>query len=104
MPGYDYFKQYVSEMERIKAKTIHESHIEEFKVMCAKMIGDATPDIIKRAKEEYAQESKAQQRQDIRQDEREPKSSKQPEAKVDVRVDTDGIIAQIRKAIKKAFG
>ena len=62
MPGYDYFKQYVSEMERIKAKTVHEEHIEEFRLMCAKMIGDATPDIIKRAKEEFALESKSQQR------------------------------------------
>ena len=62
MPGYDYFKQYVSEMERIKAKTAHEEHIEEFRAMCAKMIGDAAPDIIKRAKEEYAQEDKNQQK------------------------------------------
>ena len=104
MPGYDYFKQYVSEMERIRAKTIHESHIEEFKVMCAKMIGDATPDIIKRAKEEYAQENQNQQKQDARCEERDWKSHKKQEPKVEVQVDTDGIINQIKRAIRKAFG
>ncbi len=104
MPGYDYFKQYVSEMERIKAKTIHESHIEEFRVMCAKMIGDATPDIIKQAKEEYAQETQNQQKQEAKQDEREWKSSsKQKSPKIDVKVDTDSIIKQIRNALKHAF-
>ena len=104
MPGYDYFKQYVSEMERIKAKTIHESHIEEFKVMCAKMIGDATPDIIRRAKEEYMQEDKNQQKRDVKQEEHDWKSNKKQEPKVEVRVDTNGIIEQIKRAITKAFG
>ena len=45
MSNYDYFKQHVSEMERIKAKTAHEEHIVEFRAMCAKMINDAIPEI-----------------------------------------------------------
>jgi len=45
MANYNYFKQYVSEMERIRAKTAHEEHIVEFRAMCAKMISDAIPDI-----------------------------------------------------------
>lgn len=45
MANYDYFKQYVSEMERHKAKTAHDEHIIEFRAMCAKMINDAIPEI-----------------------------------------------------------
>ena len=45
MASFDYFKQYVSEMERIKAETAHDEHIIEFRAMCAKMINDAIPDI-----------------------------------------------------------
>ena len=44
MASFDYFKQYVSEMERIRAETAHEEHIIEFRAMCAKMINDAIPD------------------------------------------------------------
>ena len=43
MANYDYFKQYKSEMERIKAKTAHDEHKIEFRDMCAKMINDAIP-------------------------------------------------------------
>ena len=104
MPGYDYFKQYVSEMERIKAVTAHEEHIEEFRVLCAKMIGDATPDIIKQAKNEFSQETQAQNKQETKYEEREWKSnSKHKSPKIDVKVDTDSVIDQIKKAIKKAF-
>ena len=46
MSNYDYFKQYVSEQERIRAKTAHDEHILEFRAMCAKMIQDAIPQII----------------------------------------------------------
>lgn len=46
MSKYDYFKQYVSEQERIRAKTAHDEHILEFRTMCAKMIQDAIPQII----------------------------------------------------------
>ena len=45
MSNYDYFKQYKSEMERIKAKTAHDEHKIEFRDMCAKMISDAIPKI-----------------------------------------------------------
>ena len=46
MSNNDLFKQYVSEQERIRAKTAHDEHILEFKAMCAKMIQDAIPQII----------------------------------------------------------
>ena len=46
MSNNDLFKQYVSEQERIRAKTAHDEHILEFRAMCAKMIQDAIPQII----------------------------------------------------------
>ena len=58
MPNYDYFKQYVSEMERIKAKTAHDEHILEFQAMCAKMINDAIPEIKRQCLEECKNELK----------------------------------------------
>ena len=42
---YDYFKQYKSEMERIRVKTAHDEHKIEFREMCAKMINDVVGDI-----------------------------------------------------------
>lgn len=59
MANYDYFKQYVSEMERIKAKTAHDEHIIEFRAMCAKMINDAIPDIKQQCMEACSQKEKA---------------------------------------------
>ena len=56
MANYDYFKQYKSEMERIKAKTAHDEHKIEFRDMCAKMINDAIPVI----KEQIIAELKAE--------------------------------------------
>ena len=58
MASFDYFKQYVSEMERIKAKTAHDEHIIEFRAMCAKMINDAIPDIKRQCVEECKKELK----------------------------------------------
>ena len=46
MSTFDYFKQYVSEQERIRAKTVHDEHIMEFRAMCAQMIKDAIPKIL----------------------------------------------------------
>lgn len=45
----------------------------------------------------------AQSKQEARYEERDWKSRKKQEPKVEVQVDTEGIIAQIKKAIKKAF-
>ncbi len=56
MADYDYFKQYVSEMERIKAQTAHDEHIIEFRAMCAKMISDAIPEIKEQCLEEFRRE------------------------------------------------
>ena len=58
MSNFDYFKQYVSEMERIKAQTAHDQHILEFRAMCAKMINDAIPEIKEQCMEECKQEIK----------------------------------------------
>ena len=58
MANFDYFKQYVSEMERIKAETAHDEHIIEFRAMCAKMINDAIPEIKQHCLEEYRREAK----------------------------------------------
>lgn len=62
MASFDYFKQYVSEMERIKAETAHDEHILEFRAMCAKMINDAIPDIKRQCLEECRKELKTEER------------------------------------------
>ena len=56
MANFDYFKQYVSEMERIKAETAHDEHIIEFRAMCSKMINDAIPEIKQQCMEECKKE------------------------------------------------
>ena len=92
MTDYDYFKQYVSEMERIKAKTAHDEHILEFQAMCAKMINDAIPDIKKQCLEEFKQtyhESGT--------------NNKMKAEEVEVRINTESIRSQIIQALKKAF-
>ena len=104
MPNYDLQRQYQSETERIRIKCAHDEHKIEFREMCAQMILDAQQDTIRRAKEETLQEIQAQNKQETKYEEREWKNnSHQKTPKVDVKVDTDNIIDQIRKAIKKAF-
>ena len=53
---YDYFKQQVAQMERIKAQTAHEEHILEFRAMCADMINQMAPEIKRECMEECKQE------------------------------------------------
>ena len=104
MPNYDLQRQYQSETERIRIKCAHDEHKIEFREMCAQMILDAQQDTIRRAKEETLQEIQAQNKQETKYEEREWKNNNHQKApKVDVKVDTDNIINQIRKAIKKAF-
>ncbi len=104
MPNYDLQRQYQSETERIRIKCAHDEHKIEFREMCAQMILDAQQDTIRRAKEETLQEIQAQNKQDTKYEEREWKNnSHQKTPKVDVKVDTDSVINQLRKAIKKAF-
>ena len=88
MADYNYFKQYVSEMERIRAKTAHEEHIVEFRAMCAKMISDAIPDIKRQCMEECRKEFGAEGR-----------AAKQVEIKPDLKID----VGDIRKRIMEAF-
>ena len=53
--SFDYWKQYKSEMERIKAKAnpIHEEHIEEFRMLCHQEFRAEVPGIIKNVVDEY---------------------------------------------------
>ncbi len=91
MASYDYFKQYVSEMENQKAKTVHEEHIVEFRALCAKMINDAIPEIKRQAKEEILREQEAERKSQPKQQE------------VEVKVSAEKIRKTIYDAIKRAF-
>ena len=94
MASYDYFKQYVSEMERIRAKTAHDEHVVELRALCAKMINDAIPDIKKQCLEEMKQEQREQEHVEKRQPE---------EAKVRLNVNVENVKSQILQAIRNAF-
>ena len=90
MANFDYFKQYVSEMERIKAKTAHDEHIIEFRAMCAKMIQDAIPEIKQQCMEACKNEQTSF-----------PQNKKEPE--IQFRFNLKDIEKQIKKAFQKAF-
>ena len=90
MEKFDYFKQYVSEMERIKVETAHDEHIIEFRAMCAKMISDAIPEIKRQVMEEVRAELKAEDRQE----------DKKP---VDVKLSIGNLERQIRDAFRRVF-
>ena len=92
MANYDYFKQYVSEMERIKAKTAHDEHIIEFRAMCAKMINDAIPDIKQQCMEACRQEEKAETFAEER---------KRPN--IEFRFSMKDLERQVREAFRRAF-
>lgn len=55
--SFDYWKQYKSEMERIRAKSnpIHDEHIEQFQVICNQMIEAKVPQMVDKAIEKYNQ-------------------------------------------------
>ena len=92
MADFDYFKQYVSEMERIKAQTAHDEHILEFRAMCAKMINDAIPDIKQQCIEACRNELKIGERKEAKKEE-----------KVDVKLNFSNIERQIRNAFNRVF-
>ena len=92
MADFDYFKQYVSEMERIKARTAHDEHILEFRAMCAKMINDAIPDIKQQCVEACRNELKIGERKEAKKEE-----------KVDVKLNFSDIERQIRNAFSRVF-
>ena len=93
MANFDYFKQYVSEMERIKAETAHDEHIIEFRAMCAKMINDAIPEIKQHCLEEYRREAKKEQ----------ACACKKKDKNVEVRLNFKDIERQVKDAFKRAF-
>ena len=90
MASFDYFKQYVSEMERIKAETAHDEHIIEFRAMCAKMIGDAIPDIKRQCVEECKKELKMGEQQEEKKE-------------VNVKLNFSDIERQVREAFRRVF-
>ena len=92
MASFDYFKQYVSEMERIKAKTAHDEHIIKFRAMCAKMINDAIPDIKRQCIEACRNELKIGEQKEAKKEE-----------KVDVKLNFSDIERQIRDAFSRVF-
>ena len=94
MTTYDYFKQQVAQMERIRAQTAHDEHIVEFRAMCAKMINDAIPDIKQQCMEECKQEIEKEQSSSS-------KRKKEPE--IEYRFNFKDIEKQVRKAFQKAF-
>lgn len=55
--SFDYWKQYKSEMERIKAKSnpIHAEHIDEFNMICNQIIDAKVPQMIEKALNKYNQ-------------------------------------------------
>ena len=61
MTTYDYFKQQVAQIERIKAQTAHEEHILEFRAMCSDMINQMAPEIKRECMEECKQEIEKEQ-------------------------------------------
>ena len=90
MANYDYFKQYVSEMERIKAKTAHDEHVLEFRALTAKMINDAIPEIKQYVLEEVRRELKLNEKQEEKQQE------------VNVRVTVENVKEKIADALNGA--
>ena len=92
MANFDYFKQYVSEMERIRAQTAHDEHILEFRAMCAKMINDAIPDIKRQCIEACRNELKIGEQKEAKKEE-----------KVDVKLNFSDIERQIRNAFSRFF-
>ena len=90
MASFDYFKQYVSEMERIKAKTAHDEHIIEFRAMCAKMINDAIPDIKRQCVEECRKELKMGERQEEKKE-------------MEVKFSFSDFERQVREAFRRVF-
>ena len=53
--SFDYWKQYKSEMDRLKEKAnpIHADHIDEFNMLCHQAIAAEVPDIVKHAIDDY---------------------------------------------------
>ena len=86
---FNYFQQYVNELERQRVETAHEEHILEFRAMCAKMIEDAKAQIKRECMEEMQQQEK--------------KHSPAKQSKINVRLDIKDIERQVRAAFKKAF-
>ena len=98
--NFDYFKQYVDEMERIKVKTAHDQHIVEFQAMCSKMIQDATPSIKDYVKQELMQELEQKQCNEMGKQ----ASRQHTERPARVRVtNIDEVVKNIKDAVKRAF-
>lgn len=55
--SFDYWKQYKSEMDRLKEKAnpIHAEHIDEFQLLCSQTIDAKVPSMIEEAIRKYNQ-------------------------------------------------
>ena len=90
MAKFDYYQQYVKNLENANKITAHEEHILEFQAMCAKQIKEATPgieeDCIEKMKAMLPPEPKPTKKQDVR-----------------VEINMKDVKKQIIDAFKKAF-
>ena len=90
MAKFDYYQQYVRNLEHANEITAHEEHILEFQAMCAKQIKEATPsseeDCIEKMKAMLPPEPKSNKKQDVR-----------------VEINMKDVKKQIMDAFKKAF-
>ena len=96
---FNYFKQYVDEMERIKVKTAHDQHIMEFQAMCSKMIQDAAPSIKDYVKQELMQELENKQLR-ISEKQMERQHEKPVKARI---INTEEVVKSIKDAFRRAF-
>ena len=90
--SFDYMKQQVAQMERIRAETPHEHHILEFRAMCAKMIDEAIPEIKRQVEEDLLHKFKMQ-------DKAEPPKQQ----KVEVVFSPEQVKTSLFDALKRAF-
>lgn len=89
---FDYFQQYVNELERQRVETAHQEHILEFQAMASKICKEMIDQERAQIKQECLDEMKQQQQK---------KSDRQP--KIDIRLNIKDIERQVRDALRKAF-
>lgn len=90
--SYEYFKSYVEQINRMRAETAHEQHIQEFKAMVAKMIDEAIPEIKRQVKEDLLREQKQQD-----------KTEQPKQQEVEAVFSTEQIKSSFMDALKRAF-
>ncbi len=93
MPNsFEYMKQQVAQLERIRAETAHEHHILEFRAMCAKMINEAIPEIKRQVEEDLLHKFKMQD-----------KAEQPKQQKMEAVFSPEQVKSSLFDAIKRAF-